>query len=74
MYTRQARDMSFFEYLTFLYGNPFMTRLAPETFFSGMLFSIPLIWTVLKILVNHLLDMESPPVNRSPSNHTQKAA
>jgi hypothetical protein len=67
--------MSFFEYLNFLFGNPFsMIGLAPETFICGALFSIPLIWTVLKIFVNERPDTEAPPVNHSPSNHTQKAA
>jgi hypothetical protein len=66
--------MSFFEYLNFVYGNPFSARLAPETIIFATLFSIPLIWTVLKIFVNHWLDMETPPAHHSPSNHTQKAA
>lgn len=67
--------MSFSEYLNFLFGDPFrMMGLAPETVVSVMLFSIPLIWTVWKIVVDSCIDLETPPVNHSPSNHTQKAA
>lgn len=51
-----------------------MIRLAPETIIFVTLFSIPLIWTVLKILVNHWLDTQTPPINHSPSNRTRKAA
>jgi hypothetical protein len=36
--------------------------LAPEFIVFSTLFAIPLIWTVLKILVNHLIDSEPPPV------------
>jgi hypothetical protein len=67
--------MTFFEYLNFLYGEPVrVIRIAPEAIVFGTLFSIPLIWTVLKIFVTAWVDMETPPVNHSPSNPTQKAA
>jgi hypothetical protein len=68
--------MSFFEYLNFLFGDPFsMIGLAPETFICGTLFGIPLIWTVLKISVNdRSATTEIPSVNHSPSSHTRNAA
>jgi hypothetical protein len=37
--------------------------LAPEFIVFSTLFAIPLVWTLLKILVNHLIDSEPPPVN-----------
>ncbi|MCE3222232.1 MAG: hypothetical protein K0S58_412 [Nitrospira sp.] len=36
--------------------------LAPEFIIFSMLFMIPLVWTLLKILVNHLIDSEPPPI------------
>jgi hypothetical protein len=67
--------MSFFEYLNFLFGAPFSTmNLAPETVISAALFSIPLIWTVWKLVLNSWIDLETPPVNHSPSSPTRKAA
>jgi len=35
--------------------------LAPEFIVFATLFTIPIIWTVLKVLVNHLLDSDLPP-------------
>jgi hypothetical protein len=67
--------MSFFEYLNFLFGTPFsMIGLAPETFICGTLFSIPLVWAVVRIAVNHSLHTEAPPVSHSPSSRTRNAA
>jgi hypothetical protein len=37
--------------------------LAPEFIVFSTLFAIPLVWTLLKILVNHLIDSEPPPIN-----------
>ncbi len=35
--------------------------LAPEFIVFSTLFAIPLIWTLLKLLVNHLIDSGPPP-------------
>jgi hypothetical protein len=34
---------------------------APEFIVFASLFTIPIIWTLLKVLVNHLLDSDPPP-------------
>lgn len=51
-----------------------MIRLAHETIIFATLFCILLIWTVLRIVVNHWVDSGTLPVDHSPSNHTWKAA
>ncbi|MCC2641349.1 MAG: hypothetical protein K0S45_1762 [Nitrospira sp.] len=37
--------------------------LAPEFIVFSALFAIPLVWTILKILIDHLIDSELPPIH-----------
>ena len=51
--------------------------LAPEFILFSTLFAIPLVWTVLKVLVNHLIESEPPPCTdqkEEVSDHGQRAA
>lgn len=51
--------------------------LAPELILFSTLFAIPIIWTLLKVLVNHLIDSEHescPAQKEKISDHDLKAA